>query len=65
MARYPHSAVAVKDLQSGERVAAEYKPRSRPALMPLTMRPTGLSSPIDKDRPDFTIYCGDWPRPHL
>ena len=25
MAKYPHSAVAVKDLQSGERVAAEYK----------------------------------------
>jgi hypothetical protein len=25
MAKYPHSAVAVKDLQSGERVAANYK----------------------------------------
>ena len=25
MARYPHSAVAVKDLQSGKRVAADYK----------------------------------------
>jgi hypothetical protein len=25
MAKYPHSAVAVKDLQSGERVAADYK----------------------------------------
>jgi hypothetical protein len=25
MARYPHSAVAMKDLQSRERVAAEYK----------------------------------------
>jgi hypothetical protein len=25
MAKYPHSAVAVKDLQSGQRVAADYK----------------------------------------
>jgi hypothetical protein len=25
MSKYPHSAVAVKDLQSGERVAADYK----------------------------------------
>jgi hypothetical protein len=25
MAKYPHSSVAVKDLQSGERVAADYK----------------------------------------
>jgi hypothetical protein len=25
MAKYPHSAVAVKDLQSGERVPADYK----------------------------------------
>jgi hypothetical protein len=30
------------------------------ALMPLTMRPTGLASPVDKDRQDFTIYCGEW-----
>ena len=28
--------------------------------MPLTMRPTGLPSPVDKDRQDFTIYNGDW-----
>ena len=28
--------------------------------MPLTMRPTGLGAGIDKDRPDFTIYCGGW-----
>ena len=25
MAKYPHSAVAVKDLQSGERLAADYQ----------------------------------------
>jgi hypothetical protein len=29
-------------------------------LMPLTMRPTGVSSPVDKDRED-TIYSGKWP----
>ena len=28
--------------------------------MPLTMRPTGLGAGIDKDRPDYTVYCGDW-----
>jgi hypothetical protein len=28
--------------------------------MPLTMRPTALSSPVDKDRADFTIYSGAW-----
>jgi hypothetical protein len=28
--------------------------------MPLTMRPTGLSSPVHKDRQDFTIYSGAW-----
>jgi hypothetical protein len=28
--------------------------------MPLTIRPTGLSSPVDEDRQDFTVYCGRW-----
>jgi hypothetical protein len=28
--------------------------------MPLTMRPTGLASGIDKDRPDYSVYCGEW-----
>jgi uncharacterized protein (DUF736 family) len=28
--------------------------------MPLKLRPTGLSSAIDKDRPDYTVYCGGW-----
>jgi hypothetical protein len=28
--------------------------------MPLTMRPTALASPVDKDRQDFTVYCGKW-----
>jgi hypothetical protein len=26
----------------------------------LAMCPTGLSSPVDKDRHDFTIYSGEW-----
>ena len=28
--------------------------------MPLTMRPNELSSPVDNDRQDFTVYCGEW-----
>ena len=28
--------------------------------MPLTMRPTGLGAGIDKDRPDYTVFCGGW-----
>jgi hypothetical protein len=28
--------------------------------MPLKLRPTGLVSVIDKDRPDYTVYCGEW-----
>ena len=28
--------------------------------MPLTIRPTGLGSGIDKDRPDYTVYSGGW-----
>jgi hypothetical protein len=28
--------------------------------MPLKLRPTGLGAGIDKDRPDFTVYCGEW-----
>jgi hypothetical protein len=28
--------------------------------MPLTMRPTGLGSGIDKDRPDYTVLTGEW-----
>ena len=28
--------------------------------MPVTMRPTGLGSGIDKDRPDYTVFTGEW-----
>jgi hypothetical protein len=28
--------------------------------MSLTMRPTGLGSRIDKDRPDHSVYSGEW-----
>jgi hypothetical protein len=28
--------------------------------MTLTMRPTGLGSGIDKDRPDYTVLTGGW-----
>ena len=29
-------------------------------MMALTLRPTGLGAGIDKDRQDFTVYCGGW-----
>jgi hypothetical protein len=28
--------------------------------MALTLRATGLGSGIDKDRPDYTVFCGGW-----
>jgi len=28
--------------------------------MPLKLRPTGLGSGIDKDRPDYTVVTGEW-----
>ena len=28
--------------------------------MPLKLRPTGLGSGIDKDRPDYTACSGEW-----
>jgi hypothetical protein len=28
--------------------------------MPLKLRPTGLGSGIDKDRPDYGVYSGEW-----
>ena len=28
--------------------------------MPLTMRPSGLGSGIDKDRPDYAVFSGEW-----
>jgi hypothetical protein len=28
--------------------------------MTLTMRPTGLGSGIDKDRPDYAVVTGEW-----
>ena len=28
--------------------------------MSFQLRPTGLGSGIDKDRPDYTVYCGEW-----
>jgi hypothetical protein len=28
--------------------------------MPLKLRPAGLGSGIDKDRPDYTVFTGGW-----
>jgi hypothetical protein len=47
--------------QTGSSPAASLLGRSLgQGLMPLTMRPTALESPVDKDRQDFTVYCGRW-----
>jgi hypothetical protein len=27
----------------------------------LKLRPTGLASPVDNDRHDYTVYSGEWP----
>ena len=42
--KFPNCDVVVKDLRSGEAPAGAYKTDTGPALMPLTLRPTGLSS---------------------
>ena len=34
--------------------------REREDNMPLKLRPTGLGSGIDKDRPDYAVYYGGW-----
>ena len=41
---------------AGEQAPAE----SQLTPMALTMRPAGLSSGIDKDRTDYTVFCGEW-----
>jgi hypothetical protein len=28
--------------------------------MSLKLRPTGLASPVDKDRGDYTLFSGEW-----
>jgi len=28
--------------------------------MSLKLRPSGLGSGIDEDRPDYSVYCGGW-----
>jgi hypothetical protein len=35
-------------------------PSNNGEVTPLKLRPTGLGSGLDKDRPDYTVYCGEW-----
>jgi hypothetical protein len=45
------------------RNAEQYAKRTQSnkgAVMPLKLRPTGLGAGIDKDRPDYTVFCGGW-----
>jgi len=52
--RNPHSVVEVKDLKEWRGDGRRLQSR----LMALTMRPAGLSSGIDQDRPDYAVFCG-------
>jgi hypothetical protein len=63
--RNPHSEVAVKDRPADWR--GDRRSQGVGRLMALTMRatskplrPTGLGSGIDKDRADYTVFCGEW-----
>ena len=31
-------------------------------ILPLKLRPTCLGSGMDKDRPDYSVYSGEWER---
>jgi hypothetical protein len=44
-------------LQSGDVTAVALRPGR---AMSLKLRPTGLGAGIDKDRPDYTVYSGQW-----
>ena len=54
-ARNPNSVVRLKDLQTGRDVIDSSRGSSNG--MALKLRPTGLGSGIDKDRPDYTVCC--------
>jgi hypothetical protein len=43
-------------------LALKLPPRLLPrkVTMALKLRPTGLGSGIDKDRPDYSVYSGEW-----
>ena len=47
------------------KVTSEICQRGEPLTspMPRKLRPTGLGSGIDKDRPDYTVCCGGWGGP--
>jgi hypothetical protein len=49
--------VEVRDLRSGDVTAVAQRPGW---AMPLKLRPAGLGSGIDKDRPDYTVFTGEW-----
>ena len=46
-------------MQTGEEIVIAFK-RGNNNGMALKLRPTGLGSGIDKDRPDYTVYSGGW-----
>ena len=60
--RNPNSVVKLKDLQTGEEIVIAFKVGNNNALK---LRPTGLGSGIDKDRPTTPCCRRVGGRPHL
>jgi hypothetical protein len=55
----PHSNATVFQLiERADRRAERTPIKNRPPV--LKLRPTGLGSGIDKDRPDYTVFTGEW-----
>ena len=52
--------LALGGCQNPSRIAGRVVRFRGDGLMALKLRPTGLGSGIDKDRPDYTVYSGEW-----
>ena len=54
-------SVGARRLSESESNSGSVVPFRGDGMMAFTMRPTGLGSGIDKDRPDYTVVAGEWP----
>ena len=53
-------SVGARRLSESESDSGSVVPFRGGGMMALTLRPAGLSSGIDKDRGDYTVFCGEW-----
>ena len=53
-------SVGARRLSESESNSGSVVPFRGDGMMAFTMRPTGLAFGIDKDRPDYTVYSGEW-----